>query len=89
MADGIERLRTDLEQAQKTLQLIMNDALGMSRKLSQLRRERDQALAEAASLRERIEELETRVSTLDIAVNHWQHNYKQLDLLYSQLAGRS
>jgi chaperonin cofactor prefoldin len=42
-----------------------------------------------AELREQIEELETRVSTLDIAVNHWQHNYKQLDLLYSQLAGRS
>lgn len=37
----------------------------------------------------RIEELETRVSTLDIAVNHWMGMYRNLDQLYSQLAGRS
>jgi chaperonin cofactor prefoldin len=41
-----------------------------------------------AELREQIEELETRVSTLDIAVAHWREMYRNLDLLYSQLAGR-
>jgi hypothetical protein len=36
----------------------------------------------------RIEELETANSTLDIAVAHWRELYRNLDLLYSQLAGR-
>ena len=44
---------------------------------------------EIVRLREQIEELETRVSTLDIAVNHWMGMYRNLDLLYSQMAGRS
>jgi len=41
-----------------------------------------------AELRERIEELETANSTLNIAVDHWREMYRHLDQLYSQLAGR-
>jgi FtsZ-binding cell division protein ZapB len=64
------------------------DVLGRLRKYEHMDTLKKKAADEIESLRARIEELETANSTLDIAVNHWQHNYKQLDLLYSQLAGR-
>ena len=41
-----------------------------------------------AQLHARIDELETANSSLNIAVDHWRHNYKQLELLYNQVAGR-
>ena len=41
-----------------------------------------------AELQERIEELEKANSVLNIAVDHWREMYRQLDQLYSQLAGR-
>jgi prefoldin subunit 5 len=41
-----------------------------------------------AELKERIEELETANSTLNIAVDHWRETYRHLEQLYSQLAGR-
>lgn len=46
------------------------------------------AADEIEQLRQRIEELETANSALNIAVDHWREMYRHLDQLYSQLAGR-
>jgi hypothetical protein len=37
---------------------------------------------------EQIEELETRASTLDIAVSHWRYNHQKLSELYEQATSR-
>jgi len=69
----------------------MGDILPQLRRLAQLNPHMaiyGRAADEIEQLRQRVEELETGNSVLDIAVDHWRHNYKHLDQLYSQLAGR-
>jgi division protein CdvB (Snf7/Vps24/ESCRT-III family) len=68
-----------------------NDILAQLRRMAQLNPDMAiyaRAANEIEQLRQRIEELETGNSVLDIAVEHWRHNYKHLEDLYSQLAGR-
>ena len=68
-----------------------NDILAQLRRMAQLNPDMAiyaRAANEIEQLRQRIEELETGNSVLDIAVEHWRQNYKHLDQLYSQLAGR-
>ena len=69
----------------------MDDVLAQLRRMAQLNPDMAiyaRAADEIEQLRQRIEELETGNSVLDIAVDHWREMYRQLDLLYSQLAGR-
>lgn len=39
-------------------------------------------------LREHNEELQQRIDMLEIAVDHWRHLYKTLDILYQQAVNR-